>query len=262
MIIIGERINASRPAIQKAIEESDEALIQKEARSQAERGAQYLDINCGLSRDKEERDMVWLVSAVRKVCDIPLCIDSPNSAAIEKGVAAAGANCLINSITLEESRYKKIIPIALRYKCGIIALTMDSRGMPNTAAERAGLAEQMYKIMKAEGLSDEKIFFDPLVRPIASEPGQAKELLLSIPLIKRLGDVKVICGVSNVSYGLPKRKLINSIFLSLAIAAGLDGAITDPTDESALGAILGAEAIMGKDKYCMNLIKSHRKGLI
>ncbi len=261
MIIIGERINASRPRIKEALEKKDDKFIQNEAKAQVEHGAQYLDVNCGLSGAAEVEDMEWLIDAVQGVTDTPLCIDSPDPKVIEKGVLTARAKKLINSITLEESRYSKIIPLALKHRCSVIALTMSEKGMPDTADDRLRIAESLYKLMKSEGFADEDIYFDPLVRPISSEPRQAEELLKAIPKIKSLGNVKVVAGVSNISYGLPKRKLINSVFLSLALSAGMDGAIIDPLDKATIGAIRATEAILGQDKYCMNLIQGHRKGL-
>ena len=261
MIIIGERINASRDPIQKALQNKEYAIIQQEANAQLEHGASYLDVNCGLSHNTEADDMERLVHTIREVSDAPLCIDSPNPDVIERGVRAASGRTLINSITAEGSRYKKILPIALKHNCGMIALTMDEKGMPETADDRLRIAEKLYSILKKEGVQDGDIFFDPLVRPISSEPRQAEELLKAIPKIKALGGVQIACGVSNISYGLPRRKLINSIFLSMALRAGLDGAIIDPLDKGMIAAIRATEAILARDRYCMDFIKGHRKGL-
>lgn len=261
MIIIGERINASRPRVKEALEKRDSKYIQDEAQTQINNGAEYLDMNCGLSGDTEPEDMEWLIKTVRKISNIPLCIDSPNPEAIERGIAASGNKDIINSITAEESRYVNILPLALKHDCGIIALTMDEKGMPDTADERFEIASRIFKILKKEGVEDRNMYFDPLVRPISSEPRQAEELLKAIPKIKSLGDVKVLCGISNISYGLPRRKLINATFLSLALNAGLDGALVDPLDKATIAAISTTEALLGKDKYCMKFIQNHRKGL-
>jgi len=134
--------------------------------------------------------------------------------------------------------------------------------MPKTALDRYEIAKSIYTLLKGEGIPDEQIYFDPLVRPISSEPGQAMELISSIAKIKSLGNVKVLTGISNVSYGLPKRSLINSIFLSMALCAGLDGALIDPLDKNNIQAIKASEALLGRDGYCMNFINAHRKGLI
>ncbi|MFH1753887.1 MAG: dihydropteroate synthase [Candidatus Omnitrophota bacterium] len=260
MIIIGERINASRAPIQNALRAKDSLFIQQEVKAQLEHGATYLDVNCGLSQSTEAGDMEWLVKTIREISDAPLCIDSPDPEVIEKGVLAASGRPLINSITAEESRYKKILPIALERNCSIIALTMDKTGMPETAEERFKIAEKIFRILKREGVQDADIYFDPLVRPISSEPRQAEELLKAIPMIKTLGEVKITCGVSNISYGLPSRKLVNSVFISMALSAGMDGALIDPLDKGMIASIRATEALLGRDKYCMNYIKGHRKG--
>lgn len=261
MIIIGERINTSRPAIKEALEKKDTRFIQDQAGLQVEAGSQFLDMNCGLSRDREAEDMEWLIRTVQETVRVRLCIDSPDPLVIEKALLVAKDKVLINSITAEEARYGKILQLALKHNCSLIALTMDEKGMPNTAEDRFKIAERLYRILKSEGMADDDIYFDPLARPISSEPRQAQELLKAIPKIKTLGGIKIVCGISNVSYGLPRRSLINSIFLSMALSAGMDGALIDPLDRNIVAAVKTAEALLGEDKYCMNFIQAYRKGL-
>ncbi len=260
MIIIGERINASRASVKEALEKKDKAFIQREAKAQVEAGCQFLDVNCGLSRASEAGDMGWFVDAIQEKITTQLCIDSPNPEVIEKTIAKVKKKSLINSITAQKERYHNILPVALKHNCSIIALTMDEEGMPESADDRVRIAEKIYKILKSEGVSDDDIYFDPLVRPISSEPKQPQEVLKAIPKIKALGPVKVVCGISNVSYGLPRRPLINSTFLSLALLAGMDGALIDPLDKRAMASIKATEAILGKDGYCKNYIQGYRKG--
>lgn len=261
MIIIGERINTSRTAVKEAVQNKAGSFIQREAAAQLEAGSQFLDVNCGLSGERETEDIEWLVHTVQETQAVPLSIDSPDPRVIERGIAACREKALINSITAQENRYRHILPIALKHNSGIIALTMDERGMPDTADDRYKIAQKIYTVLKREGVSDENIFFDPLVRPISSEPKQAVELLKAIPKIKSLGNVRVVCGISNISYGLPKRSIVNSTFLSLALNAGMDGALIDPLDKRMMAAIKSTEALLGRDRYCMNFIQSHRKGL-
>ena len=166
---------------------------------------------------------------------------------------------MINSITGEEARIKRILPLAKIYNASLIALVMDDRGMPNTAEERLELVRKMSDRVKKEGFSADKLYFDPLIRPIATEPHQAKEFLKSLPMIKGLG-VKTICGLSNVSFGLPARKAINSAFLAMAIEAGLDAAILDPTDKIMASSLRASRALMGLDEYCAEYIKAFRDG--
>jgi len=262
MIIIGERINASRTPVKRALEGKDSSFILNEAQRQADAGCQFLDVNCGLSGEKELEDMEWLVTTIQDAVDINLCIDSPDHRVIERGVSLCKKKALINSITAETSRLEPIIPIAKKYDCGLIALTMDERGMPETSEDRFTIARRLYNILKKNDIADEDIFFDALVRPVSSEPKQAEELLKSIPKIKSLGNVKAVSGISNVSYGLPKRGVINSVFLSIALSAGMDGAIMDPLDKKITAAYKTAEALLGRDRYCMNFIQAHRKGLL
>ncbi|NQT06622.1 MAG: dihydropteroate synthase [Candidatus Omnitrophica bacterium] len=261
MILIGERINASRAPIKAALEKRDAKFIQDEAKIQADAGCQFLDLNCGLSIETEIADMEWLVGIVQQVLKIPLCIDSPNPAVIEKGISLCKAKPLINSITAEEARYKNIILVAKKYNSAIIVLTMDERGMPETSDDRFKIAKKIFGILKKEGIEDGDIYFDPLVRPISSEPKQASELLSSIPKIKSLGGVKIVCGASNISYGLPQRSIINSAFIAMAIKEGLDGALVDPLNKRVFSAIRASEALLARDNYCMNFIQGHRKGL-
>jgi 5-methyltetrahydrofolate--homocysteine methyltransferase len=137
---------------------------------------------------------------------------------------------------------------------------MDESGMPNTAEERFAIAKNILIKVKELGLPEENLYFDPLIRPVSTEPSQAKEFLRSIPMIKGLGKVKTICGLSNVSYGLPDRKLINSVFLTMAIADGLDAAILDPTDKRIMSSIAASGALLGTDEYCAEYIGAFRAG--
>ncbi len=261
MIIIGEGINSSRKAVKKALDEKDALVICNEARAQIEAGAQFLDLNCALAKNGEPEDMKWLIETVQRAATVPLCIDSPDPNVVTGALKLCKEKPIINSITAQKERYSSILPLIAKEHCGVVALTMDEDRMPHTAEERFKCAKNLYNIMKREDIPDEDIFFDPLVRPISSEPGQAIELLKAIPMIKKLGEVKVVCGISNISFGLPRRSLVNSLFLSMAINAGLDGALIDPLDKNMIAAIRTTEALLGKDNYCMNFIQGHRKGL-
>lgn len=262
MIIIGERINASRDVVKEALIRKDSAFFRKEAALQLEAGCRFLDINCGLSRDNEAEDMGWLISTIQEAYNTPLSIDSPDPEVIKSAAGLVKEKVLINSITLERSRYEKILPVAQANRASVIALTMDEKGMPETADDRVRIAEKLLKITSDSGIPAEDVYFDPLIRPISSEPKQALETLSAIARIKSLGNVKVVCGISNVSYGLPRRSVINSAFFSMALAAGMDAALIDPLDRHMMASVRASEAILCKDRYCMNFIQSHRKGLI
>jgi len=258
MLIIGERINTSRKSIRRAVDDKDIDFIKRQAQAQVQAGAGMLDINCGTSMDKELDDILWLVDIVQNTVDVPLCIDSPNPKALETALKICKKRPLVNSITLENDRFDAVLPLIKRYNTQIVALTLDRTGMPSDTAERVSLAQRLLGALSKEGVKPEDIYFDPLVRPIASEPNQALEFLKAIGEIKKLGNVKIIGGLSNVSFGLPERHLINAFFLSMAIAQGLDAALIDPLDPKTMASVFASSAIAGCDNYCANYIKAFR----
>ncbi len=263
MFIIGERINSTRASVQEMISARNSGLVLKSVRSQLKAGAASIDINCAVTTGSELEDMDWVVSVIQSaIPDVSLCIDSPNYLALEKGLSVykGKGGIIINSITGEESRINNILPLALKYGSKLIALTMSEKGMPDTAEERFEVAKKIFERVKKEGLKEENLYFDPLIRPISTEPRQAVEFLRSIPLIKSLGRVNTICGLSNVSFGLPNRSLVNSVFLSLAIQNGLDAAIMDALDKKVMAGLYAFGALMATDEYCQTYIKAFREG--
>jgi len=262
MLIIGERINSTRAHIQEAMKVRNVAFIVKEAKKQIEAGAGFVDINCAMSLGDEVQDIDWVISIIQsEIPDVSISIDSPNYLAIQKALSSyrAKGKLFINSITGEQSRIDLIVPLAVKHNTSLIALTMGDSGMPNTAEERFAIAKDILAKVADKGFKAENLYFDPLIRPISTEPEQAKEFLRSIPMIKSLG-AKTVCGLSNISYGLPDRKIINSTFLAMAIQSGLDAAILDPTEKQVISSIAAAEALMCKDEYCAEYIKAFREG--
>ncbi len=265
MLIIGERINATRKNIKKAILSHDANAILKEAKAQLASGAHYVDINCATGVGDEPRDMEWAISVIQsELMDANICIDSPNHLAIERALAAykGRGDIMINSITGEETRMGKILPLVKARKTKVVALTMGDRTVPTTARERYEAAKKIFDRVRQTGIPEEDIYFDPLIRPIAVEPTQAREFLKAIPMIKGLGKVKTVCGISNISFGLPKRSIINSIFLSMAMQAGLDAVIMDPLDKNVTSGLKAAKAILCMDEYCADYIKAFREGVL
>lgn len=262
MIIIGERINSTRAQIQEAIKNRNASLIIKEVARQIDAGAHFIDVNCAMSLGDEIQDMDWVVSVIQsEVKGVSLCIDSPNYLAIERAlkVRKAIGEVFINSITGEQPRIDKIVPLAVTYDAKLIALTMTASGMPHTAEERFDTARDILKRVCAKGFKAENLYFDPLIRPISTEPEQAKEFLRSIPMIKSLG-ARTVCGLSNISYGLPDRKVVNSVFLAMAMQSGLDAAILDPTEKQVMSSITASRALLCDDEYCAGYIKAFRSG--
>jgi cobalamin-dependent methionine synthase I len=262
MIIIGEKINTSLKAIRPAVENQDAATIQDVAKRQVAAGAHYIDVNCGTFPFREPELLEWLVNTVQEVVSQPLCIDSPNPEALEVALKAnKNGKPLINSITAEKARFNSILPLVVKYNTSIIALCMDDDGMPETADDRVRIAERLVEAMTKEGVKLEDMYFDPMVRPVGTGSHYGVVALETIKrIMKEFPGVHTTCGLSNISFGLPARKLINQAFLISAIGAGLDSAILDPLDKKIMSFVYAAELIQGKDDFCMNYLSAFREG--
>jgi 5-methyltetrahydrofolate corrinoid/iron sulfur protein methyltransferase len=261
MLIVGERINTTRKSIDAAVEARNAELIRDEATKQAEAGANLIDVNTGTRLKTEMVDMEWLVNVVQEVLDNRLCIDSPNPAAIEVGVKLAKQKPLVNSITAESERIEAIMPMVKEYRTSVVALTMDEGGMPGTGEDRHRIACKIMDMIAEYNIPMDDIYFDPLVQPIGSSPDQGLAVLEGIKLIRAsFPDAHIICGLSNISFGLPDRKLLNRIFLPMAALAGLDAAIMDPTDKSLMSSLMASCALLAQDEFCLRYIRAWREG--
>ena len=261
MLIVGERINSSRKEILEAIKARDTRFIQDEVKRQLNYGADALDVNAAMSREREADDMEWLVNVIQEVTDVPLCIDSPNPEAIKRALSVHKGKAMVNSVTAEKKRINEIIPLVKQYHASVVALTMNEEGMPDTASARLDIAKRILETLLKSEIGREDIYLDPLVRPISTETNQAKEFLCALRLIKEeLTGVRTICGLSNISYGLPKRSLINATFLAMALDCGLDAAIIDPADKMVRASLKASQALLGEDNYCLNYITAAREG--
>lgn len=262
MIIVGERINTSRKAIAPAVEAKDGTLIQQEAVKQLEAGAQYIDVNCGTMVDEEPEYLEWLVQTVQEATGGGLCsLDSPNPAALERALQAHRGKPLINSITAEKERLEAILPLVRDYKTGIVALAMDDQGMPETAGERFEIAAYLVERLTKTGVALDDIYLDPMVRPVSTGGHYGRVVFETISRIKReFPGIHTICGLSNISYGLPARKLINHTFLVMATMAGLDAAILDPLDKRLISLLYASEVLLERDEYALNYISAFREG--
>jgi 5-methyltetrahydrofolate--homocysteine methyltransferase len=262
MIIIGELINASRKSIQAAIENQDAAVIARVAREQAEAGADYIDVNAGIFVGKEPEYLRWLVQTVQEETGKPCAIDSPDPGAIEAALAVHQGTAMINSISLEKERYEKLMPILTGTDLKVVALCMSDKGMPQTVADRLTIAGELVGGLLKNGVKLENIFVDPLVQPVSVNNTFGVEFINAIEqIVNRFAGIHTACGLSNISYGLPARKFLNQTFMTMAIAKGLDGAIINPLDKRMMATIAAAEALAGRDNFCMNYLKAFRAGI-
>jgi len=259
--IIGERINMTRKKIREKAWKRDVDFIALEAKKQTEAGATHIDINAGGDPAKEVDDMRWLAEVVSKATNLPLTFDSANPIALEEGLKVCNRpETIINSITAEQKRIEKILPLVKKYKTGIVALTMDDKGMPEDYEGRMRITRDLVKIIQEEGIPLNKIYFDPLVRPASTNPGQAKFILEAIKTTKKeFPDAHIALGLSNISFGLPVRNNLNKVFLAMLIAAGCDGVIIDPCEKGMITTLFSSLAVIGLDEYCMGYISAYRK---
>jgi len=263
MIIIGENINSSRRQIAEAIASGNREYIQNEAKAQSDAGADYIDVNAAAFMEKEAECLKWIIEAVQEVTDLPLCIDSPDPKVIGKVITLVKKPPMINSITLEPSRLNSILPLVIDYGATVIGLCQTRNEMGRTAAEKVEIAGRLVEKVTSAGIGIESLYIDPLVFPVGADSNSACATLDAIEeIMKQFQGVHTVCGLTNVSHGLPNRKLVNRTFLAEAIARGLDAAILDPADKQLLGALRAALMLMGKDEYCMGYIKAFRKGLL
>jgi 5-methyltetrahydrofolate--homocysteine methyltransferase len=261
MLIIGERINASRKSIAEAISSRNALFIQNEAKAQVMAGADYLDVNTGTFVGEEAKHLRWIIETVQEVTDLPLCIDSPDPSVIRAMIPLVKKPPMINSITLEPSRLGGILPLVAEHKTKVIALCQSEDSIADTAEAKLEMAGQLVERVKAVGIALDDLYIDPLVYPLATNDRSTLATMDAIELItKQFPGVHTTFGLANVSYGLPNRKLMNRTFLVAAIVRGLDSAILDPTDKQLSGALKAALLIVGKDEFCMEYITAFREG--
>lgn len=263
MIIVGELINSSRKSIKEAIDKKDSEFIRKIAKDQAEAGADYIDVNAGTFVDTETEHLKWMIENVQQVVDVPCCIDSPDPKALEAALKIHKGTAMINSISLEEDRYDAILPIVAGTDLKIVALCMSSEGMPQTCDERLKIADKLVDGLVKNNVPIDNIYMDPLVQPIGTDDSFGFEFLDAVGAItKEFEGIHTMCGLSNISFGLPERKFINRIFAVMGVARGLDGLIIDPLDKAMMGSLVTAETLAGRDAYCGKYLKAFRKGII
>lgn len=259
MIIVGELINASRKAIGEAIKAQDAEYIQKVAKDQFEAGADYIDVNAGIFVGKEPEYLKWLVKTVQEVVDCPCCLDSPDPKAIQAALSVHKGTAMINSISLEKERYDALLPVISGSDLKVVALCMSDEGMPETMDARLRIAEKLIDGLVKNNVPLEQIYVDPLVQPISTNSSFAVEFINSVEAImKQFKGVHTMCGLSNISYGLPVRKFMNHAFAIMAIAKGLDGLIINPLDKMMMASLVTAEALAGRDDYCVKYLKAFR----
>ncbi len=260
MILIGERLNSSRKEVHQALLKRDGEFFLKNAKLQRERGADFIDLNTASIMEQELEFMKWAIEIIQMEEEIPISIDSPNVDVLVEGIKIHKGKAILNSITVDKEKIERIAPIVKEKDPYVVVMLMDS-STPSTPEECIQKLEKFLEMMEKLELKKQNFFFDPLLRPIGIESRNAILFLNSLELIKeKFPEVKTICGLSNVSFGLPSRKLINRTFLPLILHKKIDAIILDVLDEKLLSTIIISEALLGKENGLMKLLKAKREG--
>ncbi len=254
--VIGERINPTgKKRFQQALRENDFDYVLAQGVQQADAGADILDVNVGVPGLDEVALMRQCVKGLQATVDLPLQIDSNDPSAIEAGLRAFCGKAIVNSVNGEEDRLKKILPIVKKYGASVVGLTMDERGIPETAEERFEIAERILKACESYGMSKKDVFIDCLTLTVSANQNSAFETLKAVRLVKERLGLHTVLGVSNISFGLPNRELINSSFLTLAMENGLDLPIMNPNIPAMTDAVAAFKLLKGFDDGCQSFVE-------
>lgn len=261
MFIIGELINGMYKDAGRAIQQKDKSVIQRLAKDQVDAGCSALDLNCGPASRNQVSDMVWLVQTVQGVTEKTLCLDSTKPNAIEEGLKVSKNKAIINSTSADKEKLDRIVPLALKYKTGLIGLCLDKKGVPQDKDRRLELAAIIIADCQEKGLPLEELYIDPVVLPVNVAQAQLEDTLKALSEFKIISapPPKTVVGLSNISQGTQHRSLVNRTFLIMATAFGLDAAILDPLDKDLMDSLITAELILNKQIYCDSFLQAYRK---
>jgi len=258
-VIIGERINPTgRKVLAAEMKEGRMDRVRADAIAQVAAGAHMLDINAGIPQLDEAALLVAAIMAVAEVTDVPICIDSSIIEALEAGLSAYEGKALVNSVTAEEERMERILPLVKKHGAAVIGMANDETGISMIPEERVALARRIIERAADYGIPQKDVIIDPIAMTVAADPTCGLITLETMRLIRdQLGN-NMTCGASNVSFGLPDRATVNAAFLPLAMHAGLTCAITNPLVPEVRRAVLAGDLLLGHDEYAMRWIASYR----
>lgn len=254
MLIIGEKLNSSIPRTLEALNVHNETYFTEMIRAQEDGGADYIDINTALSGPKEASDMKWGVKLILEHSKCGIMLDSPNPDVIRNVLPAAGGRkVFINSVTLDE-KYEPLYETIAAADASVVCLPISGRNIPPTAEQRLENTKKIADKLLSAGIPKERIYIDILVEAAATDTQAPMTALNTISVIKKELGLNTICGLSNVSFGLPRRGTLNAAFLAMGMAAGLDSALLDPTSAKIRETIAAANVLLGNDEFCLDYI--------
>jgi len=264
MKIIGERINTTRKQIFEAVASRDAAYLKAEAEAQHKAGAHLIDVNAGSRRTSEVDDLLWLIDVIEEaIPQVRFCLDSSDPESLKAVIRRPSLPPMVNSTNGEKTHFKKIAEVIQIRECDVVALCFDDRGIPKNAEQAFENALTLVSALESLCIKRERIYLDPVIQAISTNKTAALIALETIQRIHHeLSGVNTICGLSNISFGLPKRSLLNRILLVLAMRAGLTAAIIDPLDKHLMSFLTAAEVLLGQDEWCQNYLSAFRAGIL
>jgi 5-methyltetrahydrofolate--homocysteine methyltransferase len=259
-VIIGERINPTgRKALAEEMKVGDFSRVERDVLAQVAAGAHMLDINAGIPLADEPGILAHTIQLVQSLTDLPLSIDSSIVEALEAGLAVYQGKALVNSVTGEEERLERVLPLIKKYGAAVVAISNDDTGISEDPDVRYAVAKRIVERAADHGIPRSDIVVDPLVMPIGAMRTAGRQVFALVGRLREELKVNSTCGASNVSFGLPNREGINAAFLPMAIASGMTSAITNPMQPDLKRAVMAADVLMGNDPDCGRWILSHRE---
>lgn len=263
MLIIGENINATIPRVKQMIVDHDEENLVELAKRQEAAGAGIIDVNVGTGEgtaEDEISDMKWLVGLLLDNVGCKLCIDSADTAVLKAGIEAGGERVgMVNSVKATDANIAEVMPLAAERSLPLIALCMDESGIPKDAETRLKACEKILQGAEAHDMPAENLYFDPLVMPVSTDITQGATTLDTLRGIKEnFPQTKTVLALSNVSFGLPRRTLINQAMAHMAQYIGVDALLISPLDSALMNAVKAGEAVVGRDRHCRKYSRAAR----
>lgn len=255
MILIGEKLNSSIPSTMEKFVDWDEGAIIGLIEKQANAGADFLDINAAICGERELEILLWVIDLIKSHSNCGIMIDTADTSVMASAAkAAAGRDLILNSTTIDE-RFDEVIPLALEYGASVVALPIDQDGMPHTYEEKCRKIDILMRKLLAAGIPEPHIFLDILIETLSTDSHCAQNAIGALYYaMENYPGINSTCGLSNISFGLPRRALINSTFLTAAMQAGLTSAILDPCSPPIRDTLMAAQVVLGQDDYCMDYI--------
>ncbi len=259
-VVIGERINPTgRKLLAEEMKNGDFSRVERDVISQVEAGAHMLDVNAGIPLADEPAILARTIQLVQSLTDLPLSIDSSIVAALEAGLAVYQGKALVNSVTGEDERLERVLPLVKKYGAAVVAISNDETGISEDPDVRFAVAKRIVERAADHGIPREDILVDPLLMPIGAMRYAGRQVFHILGRLRDELGVNSTCGASNVSFGLPNREGINGAYLSMAIANGLTSAITNPIADGVKHSVMAADVLMGNDPECARWIRTFRQ---